>query len=249
MGNGEALSLGVQTLLASLNNVFGQAAVDNSIHRQQQQDRHLQGQHGQPHQQMQQGGGGAMFHQKKGQCAQQMLTMLSYLTTDPRKAQAFGGLGGWQCIGRIQAAIGVWDESVKATIVGMLNSMNQNPAIARCFFDNNSESYDLLFGMCLAAEPNSLYFYQLFSITFIACKADKQQLPHIIMRAFDRKPLARLMNDALQQNDNERLMDTMPTLCALPVRTKNAEATQYVYNSMVPMHLLKIIGTQPGAPC
>ena len=81
MGNGEALSLGVQTLLASLNNVFGQAAVDNSIHRQQQQ-----GQHGQPQQQMQQGVGGAMFHQK---------------TTDPRKAQAVGGLGGWQCIGRI----------------------------------------------------------------------------------------------------------------------------------------------------
>merc|ERR1712154_302757 len=76
----------------------------------------------------------------------------------------------------------------------------------------------------------------------------KQQLPMVIMRSFDRKQLARLMNDALQQRDNERLMDTVPTICALTARTKHVDALQYIYNSMVPMHLLKICSGNPGAP-
>merc|ERR1712228_733382 len=93
------------------------------------------------------------------------------------------------------------------------------------------------------------YFFQIFCIiTFISCKCDKQQLPQVIMRAFDRKQLARLMNDCLQQRDNERLLDTVPTLCALTARTKHQDVLQYIFNSMVPMHLLKIIGTNPGAP-
>eukprot|EP01084_Bolivina_argentea_P265576 450224_1 len=234
---------GVQTLLNSLNNIFG--AVDNALQKQINQDQNSQ----QQQQQMNQGQGAAMFDAKKGQFAQQMLTILSYLTTDPRKAQAFGRLGGWQSLKTIQNSIGVWDEAVRATIVGMLNSMSQNPAIAKCFFDNNYEGYDILFDMCLEAEPYSLYFYQVFSIiTFIACKCDKQILPQVICRSFDRKQLARLMNDALQQVDNERLMDTVPTICALTARTKDKQALQFIYNSMVPMHLLKICSTQPGPP-
>merc|ERR1719461_476114 len=191
----------------------------------------------------------AMFDAKKGQFAQQMLNILSYLNTDPRKAAAFGRLGGWQCVKTIQNTIGVWDESVRATIVGMLNTMSQNPPIAKLFFANNYEGYDILYDMALEAEPYSLYFFQIFCIiTFISCKCDKQQLPQVIMRAFDRKQLARLMNDCLQQRDNERLLDTVPTLCALTARTKHQQVLDYIFNSMVPMHLLKIIGTNPGPP-
>eukprot|EP01083_Nonionella_stella_P312545 1118356_1 len=234
---------GVQTLLNGLNAVFSQGAVNSAVANQYGQDQ----QHAAAQNQQQQHG--ALFDAKKGQFAQQMLVILSYLVTDPRKARSFGQLGGWQCLKTIQNSIGVWDEAVRATIVGMLNGMSQNPAIARCFFDNNYEAYDMLFDLALDAEPYSLYFYQIFSIIcFISCKCDKQQLPEVIIHAFDQKQLARLMNDALQQRDNERLMDTVPTLCALTARTKHPQACQYVFNSMVPMHLLKIIGTPPGPP-
>eukprot|EP01084_Bolivina_argentea_P018186 33893_1 len=67
-------------------------------------------------------------------------------------------------------------------------------------------------------------------------------------RAFDRKQLARLMNEALQQNDNHRLMDCVPTLCAITSRTKEPQVLQSLFNSMVPMHLIKICASQSGPP-
>ena len=78
---------GVQTILNSLNNVFGQAAVDNSLQQQHQQDQNARNNPQQrgsyaPNPVMQQNQN-AMFDQRKGQFAQQMLTIISYLTTDP----------------------------------------------------------------------------------------------------------------------------------------------------------------------
>eukprot|EP00485_Elphidium_margaritaceum_P004441 CAMPEP_0202700614 /NCGR_PEP_ID=MMETSP1385-20130828/13788_1 /ASSEMBLY_ACC=CAM_ASM_000861 /TAXON_ID=933848 /ORGANISM="Elphidium margaritaceum" /LENGTH=1067 /DNA_ID=CAMNT_0049357835 /DNA_START=29 /DNA_END=3232 /DNA_ORIENTATION=- len=240
---------GVQTLLNSLNNVFGAQAVSSSLQQQHRRDESAIAKGGQSGAAKADVNQNAMFDQTKGQFGQQMLSIISNIIQDPRKAQGFGRLGGWQCLKTIQDSIGVWDETVRATIVGMLNLMSQNPAIARCFFENHYEGFNMLFDMCLEAEPYSLYFYQIFAIiTFIICKTDKQQIPPVVIHAMERKQLARLMNDALQQSDNERLMDTVPTICALTVRTKDPQVQQYIFDSMVPMHLLKIIGSQQGAP-
>lgn len=222
---------GVQTILSSLNVTFGKSAVNNSLQQQQRQDRNAQQGNDQNSYspRMNRGQGGAMYDAKKGQFAQQMLVIISYLTADPRKAATFSKLGGWNCLKTIQNSIGVWDENVRATIVGMLNSMSQSPVIIKTFFDRDCEGFDVLFDLCLGTEPYSLFFYQMFSIvTMICCKCGKQDLPRVIVRAFQRKQLAKLMNDALQQSDNERLLDTVPTICAVAVRTKDPEAMRYV---------------------
>ncbi len=62
---------GVQTLLNSLNNVFKQQPVDNSLQKQMQQHQNNQ---------MQQS---CAYDKNKAQFAQQMLSILSYLGTDP----------------------------------------------------------------------------------------------------------------------------------------------------------------------
>lgn len=74
---------GVQTILNSLNNVFGQQAVNNSIENQHQKDQNARQGQRQGYGNQPQVNQNAMFDQKKGQFAQQMLVIISYITTEP----------------------------------------------------------------------------------------------------------------------------------------------------------------------
>lgn len=219
---------GFRILLNSLKNVFSPNAILQQMSHQEQQHHNVE--HGL-----------AMFDAKKGQFAQQMMIIISYLNTDRRKALTFVRLGGFQTCKMVYQTIGVWDETTRGSLVGMFNQMSQSPLIAKLYLENRYEGYDVLLDLLNDCKSDSMFFYQIFSvITFLTTKLPVDQLADVLIQSFKFKNFGNLLAFALAQNDNEKLMVCVPTLCAIAVRTKSEELREYVYNSMIPLHLIKV---------
>ncbi|ETO21994.1 hypothetical protein RFI_15210 [Reticulomyxa filosa] len=146
----------------------------------------------------------AKQQENQGLFAQHVITVLSFLVGDPKKAAIFASSGGFVTMKNLYLAVGVWEENTRQSLLSLINNMSQNPQTAKLFIDNLYEGYDMLCELVSEADPQSQFFLQVYSI----------------LTALERYYIGRVSHKALQQ-DNVKLQEAVVSLIAIGARTKD----------------------------